>query len=89
MTLTWISELMIVHIVATAHFLVERLSSIQTWNGTSNTRGPRQLVLGTILDYKNVFHLHTGEYFKVHQEDEPQNTTCKYWAVREIVWYPQ
>ena len=39
--------------------------------GLSNTKVPRQLVLGTFVDYKKVFRIHSGKYVQVHKEDEP------------------
>ena len=39
--------------------------------GLSDTKGPRQLILGYKVHYKKVCRLHPGEYVQVHQEDEP------------------
>ena len=37
----------------------------------SNTKGPRKLVFGTVVEHKNVLGLRTVEYVQLHQEDEP------------------
>ena len=42
--------------------------------GLSDTKGPGQLILGNMVDYKRVFRLQPGEYVQVNQEDEPHNT---------------
>ena len=51
----------------------------------SKIKGPAKLVLGTIVYYKEVLHLYSGENVQVHQEDEPQNTIDIYQTVGEIV----
>ena len=55
----------------------------------SDMKGPRQLVLGTVVGYKKFCLLHTGEYVQVHQEDEPCNTVYIYQTVNAIVLGPQ
>ena len=55
----------------------------------SNTKGPRQLVPGTFMDYKNFPRIYTSKYFQVHQYDEPRNTIDIDLTVGEIFIVPQ
>ena len=57
--------------------------------GLYNTRVPRQLVLGTVVYYKKVFHLQTGKYVQVHQKDEPWNTIDIDRTAGAIILVPQ
>ena len=57
--------------------------------GLPNTKGPVKLVLGTVADYKRVFHLQIVKYFQIHKEDEPRNTIDVYQIVGAIVLEPQ
>ena len=41
-----------------------------------------------MVDYKKVCHLQPGEYFQMHQEDEPRNTIAINRTVREIFLKP-
>ena len=65
---------MIVHLVATSIFWLNYFPSYKPSVGISNTKFSGKLVIGTVVEYKNCFRLQSGEYFQVHQEDEPQNT---------------
>ena len=76
---------MIVHPVATDCFWLNNFPLPKPGMGLYNTNGPGQLVLGTILDYNTVCHLHPGEYVQANQEDEPWNTIDIYKKVGEIV----
>ena len=55
----------------------------------SDTKGPVQLILGNMADYKKVCRFHPGEYVQVHQEDEPQNTIAIDQNVGAIALGPQ
>ena len=81
MPLMRISKLIIVHIVATAIFWFNSFPPYKPGMGLYHTKGPGQLVLGTVVDYEKVFHLQPGKYVQVHQEDEPRNTIDKYRTV--------
>ena len=55
----------------------------------SNTKGAGQLILGTSVYYKKVFHLKQGDYIQVHQEYEPRNTIDIDWTVGTIALVPK
>ena len=65
---------MIVHLVAYDFFWLNDFSPSKPGAGLSNTKGPRQLVPGTIMDYKKVCRLQLGKYVELHKEDEPRKT---------------
>ena len=65
---------MIVHIVASAIFWLNKFPPSTPGTGLSDTKGPGKLILGNTDYYKKVCRLHPGEYVQVHQEDEPRNT---------------
>ena len=64
-----ISKSMIIHLVSNVIFWMNAFIPFKPGAGLSNTKPPRQLLLGTTVDYKKVFHIYPGEYFQVHQED--------------------
>ena len=76
---------MIVHLVASVMFWLNAFLPSKPGMGLYNTKRLRKLVLGTIVIYKKVLHLHPGEYVKVHKEDEPRNNIDKYQTGRKIV----
>ena len=39
----------------------------------SNTKVPVKLVLGTVMEYKKIFHLQPVKYVQLHPENEPQS----------------
>ena len=80
---------MIVHIFASAIFFINAFPSWKPGAVSPSTKGPRQLVLGIVVDYKKFFHLHPGKYVQVHQEDEPRNTIDVDQTVGSIVLGPQ
>ena len=69
-----ISKLMIVHIVASYICWINAFPPPTPGAGLSDTKGPGQLILRNMVNYKKVCRLQPGEYLQVHQEDEPQNT---------------
>ena len=64
---------MIVNLVASSIFWINVFPPSTPGAGLSDTKGPRQLVIGNMVDYKKVCRLHLGEYVQVHQVDEPCN----------------
>ena len=68
-----ISKLIIRHLVVSAIFWINEFPLSIPGAGLSDTKGPGQLILVNTVNYKNVFRLQPGEYFQVHQEDEPRN----------------
>ena len=64
---THISKLMIFYLVATTMFCFNTFTSYQPGTVLSGTKGPVQLVLGTIVDYEKFSHLHQGKYVQVHK----------------------
>ena len=69
-----IPKLIIVHLVVSAIFWINEFLPSKPGAGLSDTKCPRQFILGNMVDYKNVCRLQPGEYVQVHQEDEPLNT---------------
>ena len=65
---------MIVNLVASDIFWLNAFPTSTPGVGLSDTKFSGQLILGKTVDCKNVCRLQTGEYFQVHQEDEPRNT---------------
>ena len=61
-----ISKLMIVHLVASAIFLLNVFPQSTHGAGLSDTKGPRQLILGNTVNYKKFFRLQPGEYVQVY-----------------------
>ena len=61
-----ISKLMIVHLVASAIFWINAFPPSTPGAGLSDTKGPRQLILGNTVDYKKVCRLQPGEYVQVY-----------------------
>ena len=55
----------------------------------SNTKGPGQLILVTIVNYNRFWRLRTGKYFQENQEDEPRKTIDMYQTFRATVLGPQ
>ena len=49
-----ISKLMIFHLVASASFFLNDFPPSKPGAGLSNTKGPRKIVVGTVVDYKKV-----------------------------------
>ena len=84
-----ISKLMIVHLVASAIFWLNKFPPSTPGAGMPDTKVPRQLILGNTVKYKKVCRLQTGEYVQVHQEDEPRNTIYIDRTVSTIVLGPQ
>ena len=82
-------KIMIIHIVATAIFCLNTFPPSKPGTGLSNTKIPGQLVIRTILYYKNVFRLQTVKYDQVHQEDETWNTIDIDQTVGAIFLFPQ
>ena len=58
---------------ASAIFWLKTFPPSKPGAGLSNTKLPGKFVLGTFVDYKKVYRLHTGLYVQVHQEYEPRN----------------
>ena len=65
--------MIIVHLFATDIFWLNAFPPSKPGAGLSNTKVPRQLILGTVMDYKKVLCLHPGEYIQIYQEDETRN----------------
>ena len=84
-----IPKLMIVNLVAYAIFWLNKFPPSTPGAGMSDTKVPRQLILGNTVKYKKVCRLHPGEYVQVHQEDEPRNTIAIDRTVRAIALGPQ
>ena len=61
-----ISKLMIVHLVASYIFWLNVFPPSTPGAALSDTKGPRQLILGNTVGYKKVFRLHPVEYVQVH-----------------------
>ena len=80
---------MIVHLVASSVFWLNAFPPSTPGAGLSDTKSTGQLILGNTVDYKKVCRLHPGEYFQVHQEDEPQNTIDIDQTISEISLGPQ
>ena len=80
---------MIVHLFDSAIFWINYFPPPKPDSGLSNTIGPGQLVLGTVVDYGKVCLLPLGKYVQVQQEDEPRNTIFIDLTVRAIVLGPQ
>ena len=68
-----VSKIMIVHLVASDIFWINAFPPSTSGAGLSDTKGPGQLVLGTMINFKKRFYLQPVEYVQVHQEDEPCN----------------
>ena len=66
-----ISNLIIVHLVASSIFWLNEFPPSTPGSGLSDTKGPVQIILGNTVDYKNNFRLQPGEYVQIHQEYEP------------------
>ena len=62
---------MIVHIVASAIFWLNKFPPSTPGAELPDKKGPGQLILGNRVNYKKVFFLQPGKYVQVHQEDEP------------------
>ena len=75
--------------VASAIFLINTFPPSKPGAGMSNKKGPGQIVLGTVVNYKKVYLLHPGKYVHLHQEDESWNTTDIDQTVRAIFLGPQ
>ena len=74
---------MIVYFVATAIFWLNAFTLSKPDTGLPNTKGPGQLILGTVIYYKKFFHLQPSKYVQVNQEDEPRitiNIDSKSWS---------
>ena len=84
-----ISKLIINYIVTTAIFWINDSPPSKYGLVLSNTKAPGQIVLITLVDYKNIFHLQTVEYVQVHQQDESQKTIDIDRTFGEIVLDPQ
>ena len=80
---------MIVHLVASAISWIDAFPPSTPDSVLSDTKGPRQLILGNTVDYKKVCRLQPGEYVQVHQEDEPRNTIAIDQTVGAIALGPQ
>ena len=65
---------MIVHLFASTIFWINAIPPSTPGAGLPDTKGLGQIILGNTVDYKNICRLQPGEYFEVHQEDEPRNT---------------
>ena len=65
---------MIVHIITSAIFWLNASPPSTHVAVLSDTKGPRQIILGNTFDYKKFFRPQPGEYVQVNHEDEPQNT---------------
>ena len=62
-----ISNLIIVHLVASFIFWINAFPPSTPGAGLSDTKGPGQLILGNTVDYKKVCRIYPGEYVQVHQ----------------------
>ena len=83
------SKLMIVRLVDTTVFWMKDFPPSKPALGLSDIKGPRQLVLGTTVDYKKILRLYPVKCYQLHQYYEPRNTNDKYRTVGEIVLGPQ
>ena len=84
-----LSKLMVVHIIATDIVWLDAFTLLKSGTRLSNTKGLRQLVLDTVVDYKNFSRLQPVKYDQVHQEDGPQNTIDIDQTVGAIIIGPQ
>jgi hypothetical protein len=66
-----ILKLMTIHIVLN---VVKLLHFFPTKGGVSDTLSPNTIMSGETLDYKKHLSLQLGQYFQVHEEDNPQNS---------------
>jgi hypothetical protein len=66
-----IPKLMMIHIVLN---VVKLLIFCTTKGGVSNTLNPNTIMSGETLDYKKHMSLQIGQYFQVHEEDNPRNS---------------
>ena len=80
---------MIVHIFVSAIFWLNEFPPSTPSAGLSDTKGPGKLLLGNMVNYKNVCRLQPVEYVQVHQEDEPCKTIAIDWTVDAIALGPQ
>ena len=64
---------MIVYLVASDIFWRNEFSPSKPDAGLSDTKAPGKLLPGTVVNYKKVFRIHTGEYVHANQDDEPCN----------------
>ena len=83
-----ISKLMIIHIVTISIYWINDFPLLKPGAGLSNTKGPGQLFLETVVDYKKFFRLQPGEYVQVNKEDEARNTIDIDQTVGAIVLIP-
>ena len=84
-----ISKNIKVHLVAYAIFWINSFSKSTPDAVLSDTKGPIQLFLGAMVNYKKIFGLQPGKYIQVHQNYEPCNTIAINWTVCAIVLGPQ
>ena len=80
---------MIVNPFASAIFWLNVFPPSTPGAGLSETKVPRQIILGNTINKKKVCRLQPGEYVQVHQEDEPQNTIAINQTVGAIALGPQ
>ena len=65
---------MIVHLVAYAIFCLNEFPPSTPGAGMLDKKSPGKLILGNMVNYKEVCRLQPGDYIQVHQENEPRNT---------------
>jgi hypothetical protein len=65
-----IPKLMTIHIVLN---VVKLLNFFPTKGGVSDTLSPKTIMSGETLDFKKHLGLQIGQYFQVHEEDNPRN----------------
>jgi hypothetical protein len=66
-----ISKLLTIHIVLN---VVKLLNLCPTKGRVSETISPKTILSGETLDYKKHLSLQVGQYFQVHEEDNPRNS---------------
>ena len=80
-----ISMLMIVNNSTSAILWIHVFTPSKPGAGISDTKCPRQLFLGNMVNYKKFCRLQSREYVQLHQEDETCNTIFIDWTVGSIV----
>ena len=65
---------MISYFAATAIFWLNYFPLSKPSAALFNIKGPKQIVLGTVVEYKNCCHIYPVKYAQVHQDYEPRYT---------------
>jgi hypothetical protein len=74
---------MIVHIVLN---VVKLLIFFSTKGGVSETLIPKTIMSGETLDYKKHLSMRIGQYYQVHEEDNPRNNQLAHTKGSNFYW---